>query len=165
MANTKKKHRLDKRVESVKPAFRMADPNDDASAFGWTLGKLRYQGEPDPNEPGENWPGPYVFTVPAPLEVRQVYGHNIEFVCPAFVQWLLESDPEIRKGAERVRAAKYSPEALKKYRRLVLTVFNEKILPQIAKKFEAVSGLVAEFFAAQLAHIDTFGHEEDGDKE
>jgi hypothetical protein len=160
MANIKKKHRLDKKVDAVKPPFTMADPNDDAAAYGWSLGKLRYQGEPDPEDPGTCWPGEHVFNVPTPLEVRQVYGHNIEFVCPAFVQLMLDAEPEIRKGAERVRAAQYSPEALKKYRRVVMTVFQEKILPQIAARFEEVSGLVAEFYAARLAHIDTFGVEE-----
>lgn len=161
MANIKKKNRLDKKVEVVKAPFTMADPNDDAAAYGWSLGKLRYQGEPDPADSGTNWPGAHVFSVPTPLEVRQIYGHSIEFVCPAFVQLLLDAEPEIRKGAERVRAAKYSPEALKKYRKVVLTVFHEKILPQIVARFEEISGMVAEFYAARLAHIDTFGVDDD----
>ena len=160
MANIKKKNRLDKKVVTVKAPFTMADPNDDAEAYGWSLGKLRYQGKPDPADPGAHWPGEHIFTIPTPLEVRQVYGHSIEFVCPAFVQLMFDSEPEIRKGAERVRAAKYSPEALKKYRKVVLTVFHEKILPQIVTRFEEVSGLVSEFYAARLAHIDTFGVEE-----
>jgi hypothetical protein len=160
MANIKKKHRLDTKVDAVKPPFMMADPNDDAAAYGWSLGKLRHQGEPDPEDPGTHWPGPHVFSVPTPLEVRQVYGHNIEFVCPAFLQLMLDAEPEIRKGAERARAAKYSPEALKKYHKVVLRVFHEKILPQIAARFEEVSGLVTDFYAARLAHIDTFGVEE-----
>jgi hypothetical protein len=160
MANIKKKHRLEKKVDVVKPPFMMADPNDDAAAYGWSLGKLRYPGDPDPEEPGTHWPGDHVFNVPTPLEVRQVYGHNIEFVCPAFVQLMLDAEPEIRKGAERVRKAGYTPEALAKYRKVVLAVFQEKILPQMVQRFEEVSGLVAEFYAARLAHIDTFGVEE-----
>lgn len=161
MASIKKKYRLDKKVDAVKPPFAMADPNDDAAAYGWSLGKLRYQGEPDPKDPGTHWPGVHVFNVPTPVAVQQVYGHNIEFVCPSFVQLMLDAEPEIRKGAERVRTAKYSPEALKKYRKVVMTVFQEKILPQIAARFEEVSGMVAEFYAARLAHIDTFGVEEE----
>ena len=160
MANIKKKNRLDKPVETVKPPFVMADPNDDAAAYGWSLGKLRYQGEPDPTDPGSCWPGEHVFCVPTPLEVRQVYGHNIEFVCPAFVQLLLDAEPEIRKGAEKVRAAGYSPDALKKYSKTVAAVFHEKILPQIAERFDRVAGMVAEFYAARIAHIDTFGADE-----
>ena len=42
-------------------------------------------------------------------------------------------------------------------RKVVLTVFHEKILPQIVARFEEISGMVAEFYAARLAHIDTFG--------
>ena len=161
MTNIKKKNRLDKKVEVVKAPFTMADPNDDAAAYGWSLGKLRYQGEPDPANPDTRWPGEHVFNVPTPLEIRQIYGHSIEFVCPAFVQLMFDAEPEIRKGAESVRAAKYSPEALKKYRKVVLTVFHEKILPQIVARFEEVSGMVAEFYAARLAHIDTFGVDDD----
>lgn len=139
----------------------MADPNDDAAAYGWSLAKLRHQGEPDLKDPGTHWPGIHVFAVPTPMEVRQVYGHSIDFVCPAFVQLMLDAEPEIKKGAEKVRAAKYAPEALQKYRKIVMKVFHEKILPQIVARFEEISGLVAEFYAARLAHIDTFGVEEE----
>ena len=90
MANIKKKNRLDKKVVTVKAPFTMADPNDDAEAYGWSLGKLRYQGKPDPADPGAHWPGEHIFTIPTPLEVRQVYGHSIEFVCPAFVQLMFQ---------------------------------------------------------------------------
>lgn len=155
----KKQHKLDKRPQSPKPAFTMADPNDDAAAFGWSLGKLRYRGKPDENRPGEFWPGPYVFTVPTPIEVRQIYGHEIEFVNPAFVQMLLDAEPSVRAAAEKVRAAGYSPEALTKYRKTIMTAFNEKILPEIKQRFEMVAGLVAEFYAARLAYIDKFGNE------
>lgn len=136
----------------------MADPNDDAAAFGWTLGKLRYPGEKD--GAGEAWPGAYVFQVPTPYEVRQIYGHNIEFVNPGFVQLLLDSEPDVRNGAEKVRAAGYTPEALKKYSKTVIKVFHEKVLPQIVERFEDVAPMIAEFYAARLAHIDKFGIED-----
>ena len=149
------KRKLDKKPDLPKPAFVMDDPNDDAAAFGWSLGKLRYPGEKD--ESGGTWPGVYVFQVPTPYEVRQVYGHNLEFVNPNFVQLLLDAEPEVRAGAEKVRAAGYTPEALKKYSKTITKVFHEKVLPQIVERFEEVAGMVAEFYAARLAHIDKFG--------
>lgn len=155
------KRKLDKeKVRLPKPAFVMAPPNDDAAAYGWAMGKLRH---PDPNaSPKEKdpWPGPYVFNVPTDLEVRQVYGHNMDFINTGYVQLLLDAEPEIRKGAEKVKAAGYSPEALKQFGKTVNAVFREKVLPDLAKRFEQVSGLVAEFYAARLAHIDKFGVED-----
>lgn len=151
-----KKSKLDKKKKEdvVKPPFVMADPNDDAAAYGWTLGKLRYPGE---KVGGEQWPGAYVFDFPVEFAVRQMYGHSIEFASPSFLQLILDSEPAIRAGAEKVRAAGYTPEAIKKYRKTVIAVFQEKILPVIAERFEDVAGMVAEFYAARLAHIDTFG--------
>jgi hypothetical protein len=154
----KSKAKLDKQPPAPKPAFVLAEPNDDAAAFGWTLGKLRYMSKDKVN--GEQWPGPPVFDVPYPYEVRQTYGHIIEFVNPAFIQIQLDSSQEVRTAAENARDAGYTPEALAKFRRVILRVFNEQILPEIVKKFEKVAGMVAEFYCARLAHIDKFGIEE-----
>jgi hypothetical protein len=157
MSKTKRKMTLDK-VTRAKPAFVMAEPNDDAAAFGWSLGKLRYPSQD--SKPGDVWPGPCMFEVPVPYEVKQVYGHIIEFVNPAFVQLMLDSDPDVRKGAEKVRRAKYAPAAMAKFQKTILAVFTTKIVPEIVKRFTAVAGNVAEFYTARLAHIDTFGLEE-----
>jgi hypothetical protein len=154
----KRKLKLDKKPETVKPPFVMAEPNDDAAAFGWSLGKLRYPSQD--SKPGDIWPGPCMFEVPVPYEVKQIYGHIIEFVNPAFVQLMLDSDADVRKGAEKVRRANYTPEAIAKYQKTIVAVFTAKIIPEIVKRFTAVAGNVAEFYAARLAHIDTFGAEE-----
>jgi len=154
----KSKAKLDKQPPAPKPAFVMAEPNDDAAAFGWTLGKLRYMSKDKVN--GEQWPGPHVFDAPYTYEVRQTYGHIIEFVNPAFIQIQLDSSQEVRTAAEKAREAGYTPEALAKFRRVILRVFNEQILPDIVKRFEKVAGMVAEFYCARLAHIDKFGIEE-----
>jgi len=154
------KRKLDKKVAVPRPAYVMAPPNDDAAAYGWSLGKLRY---PDPKaDPKEKdpWPGPYMFAVPTDLETRQMYGHVIEFINPNYLQLLLDAQPEIRAGAEKVKAAGYSPEAFKQFAKTVNTIFRDRILPDIAKRFEAVSGSVAEFYAARLAHIDKFGFDD-----
>lgn len=154
------KRKLDKKPAMPKPAYVLPPPNDDAAAYGWSLGKLRYadpKADPKDKDP---WPGPYVFTVPTDLETRQVYGHVIEFINPNYLQLLLDAQPEIRKGAEKVKAAGYSPEALKQFAKTVNTVFRDKILPDVATRFADVAGLVAEFYAARLAHIDKFGFED-----
>lgn len=135
----------------------MKPPNDDAEAFGWCLGKLRYK---DPNaDPKDKdpWPGPYVFAVPVDLETRQIYGHNIDFVNTSYVQLLLDAQPEIRAGAEKVKASGYSREALDEFSKTINTVFQKKIVPDLVARFSQVADLVAEFYAARLAHIDKFG--------
>jgi hypothetical protein len=157
-----KKHTLKKKDAEKKPtaAYVMPPPNDDAEAFGWSLGKLRHK---DPNaDPKDKdpWPGPYVFTVPTSLETRNIYGHNMDFICTGYVQMLLDSEPAIRAGAEKVKNAGYSPEAIKKFTKTVVAVFEQKIVPDIVERFRAVSDMVAEFYAARLAHIDKFGAEE-----
>jgi len=153
-----RKAKLDTPIEKRKPKFRMEEPNDDAAAYGWALGKLRYP--TSDSKPGDIWPGNGMFSVAAPIEVRQTYGHTIDFVCPAFLQLLLDASPAIREGAEKARAAKYSTAALAKYKKTVMKVFEATIIPEIERRFEEVAGAVAEFYAARLAHIDTFGVEE-----
>lgn len=154
----KSKAKLDKQPPAPKPAFVMAEPNDDAAAFGWTLGKLRYLSKEKVN--GEQWPGSHVFDVPYSYEIRQTYGHIIEFVNPAFLQIQLDNSPEVRHAAEKAREAGYTQEAIAKFRRVIVRVFNEQVVPDIVKRFEKVAGMVAEFYCARLAHIDKFGVDE-----
>lgn len=156
------KSKLDKKKpERVpRPAFVMKPPNDDAAAYGWSLGKLRYKNpDADPKDK-DPWPGPYVFAVPTDLETRQVYGHNLDFVSTGYVQLLLDSEPEIRKGAEAVKEAGYSAAALEQFAKTVNKVFRDKIVPDMVERFAEVSPLVAEFYAARLAHITKFGVED-----
>lgn len=154
----KSKAKLDKQPPAPKPAFVLAEPNDDAAAFGWTLGKLRYLSEDEIN--GERWPGRGVFDLPCSYEVRQAYGHIIEFINPAFLQIQLDGSAEVRKAAEKARDEGYTKEAIAKFRRVIVRVFNEQVIPDVVKRFEHVAGLVAEFYCARLAHVDKFGHEE-----
>jgi hypothetical protein len=157
----RKTRKLDKAPAGPKPAYVMPAPNDDAAAFGWTLGKLRYPGKPEPGEKQEDaWPGSFVFQVSVPYEIRQVYGHNIQFICPEFAQLVLDGEPEIRAGAEKVKQAGYTPEALDKFRKTIQRVFREKVVPNVEHRFDEIAGMVAEFYAARLAHIDKFGVED-----
>lgn len=156
------KSKLDKKKpERVpRPAFVMKPPNDDAAAYGWSMGKLRAK---DPNaDPKDKdpWPGPYVFAVPTDLETRQVYGHNLDFVSTGYVQLMLDSVPAIRKGAEAVKEAGYSAAALDQFTKVVNKAFCEEVVPDMIARFEDVAPLVAEFYAARLAHITKFGAED-----
>lgn len=155
MARKSSKTKLDKKPAGPKPKFVMAEPNDDAAAFGWTLGKLRYLS--DDVIDGERWPGRGVFDMPYSFETRQLYGHIIEFVNPAFLQIQLDSSPAVRKSAEQAKAEGYTPEAIAKLRKTILKVFQEEVLPQIDAQFKKIAGMVAEFYCARLAHIDMFG--------
>jgi hypothetical protein len=150
----KRKPKLDKVAPKPRPKFVMSAPNDDAAAYGWTLGKLRHP----PQNPKDALQGPLVFDVPTDYATRQVYGHNIEFICPAYIQLLLDAEPAVRAGAEKVKAAGYSPEALKEFSETIIDVFKKKILPDVVRRFEGAAGMVAQFYAARLAHIDKFGH-------
>lgn len=155
------KSKLDKpKTKEPRPAFVMKPPNDDAAAYGWCMGKLRYKDpDADPKEK-DPWPGPYVFAVPTDLETRQVYGHNLDFISTGYVQLLLDSEPAIKTGAEKVKEAGYTREALDQFGKTVQKVFREKIVPDMITRFEEVAPLVAEFYAARLAHITKFGFEE-----
>ena len=153
----KSKAKLDKQPAGPKPDFVMADPNDDAAAFGWTLGKLRYLAK---DEDGESWPGRGIFDVPYSFETRQTYGHIIEFINPAYLQIQLDSSEEVRKGAEKARADGYTPDAIAKFKKIIIKVVTEQVLPDILAHFKKVAGMTAEFYCARLAHIDTFGAED-----
>ena len=76
---------------------------------------------------------------------------------------MLDRCPEIRKGAEKARAAGYSPEALKKFTKVVLDAFDNTVLVDIATRFHRIAPMVAGFYAAQLAHIDMFGSDEEAE--
>lgn len=137
----------------------MPAPNDDLHAYGWELSKLRHATKD--SKPGDTWPGRPVFNAPQTREQMQAYGHNAQFLCPKYLQMMLDAVPAVRKGAEKVRAAGYTPEALKKFAAVVVKAFEEVVLVDIAQNFFENSGLVAQFYAARLAHVDTFGPDED----
>ena len=157
MSKTKRKMTLDK-VDRPKPAYVMPEPNDDIAAFGWDLGKLRYPAES--SKKGDVWPGASMFELPFSKELQQAYGFDITFVTPKYVQILLDNDPEVRAGAEKVKAARYTQAALDEYRKTVIKAFQERVVPDMIARFEKVAGHVAGFYAARLAHITKFGVDE-----
>lgn len=157
----KRKPKLDVKVPTKRPPFIMAEPNDDAAAFNWELRKLRHPSKDKVG--GEVWPGPSVFTVESTLEDMNAYGHDLSFINPSYLQMFFDRSVAIRQAAEKVRAAKYSTDAIAQLRKTVLRVFREEFLPDVEKRFGAVAGMVAEFYAARIAHIDTFGFDGESD--
>jgi hypothetical protein len=78
---------------------------------------------------------------------------------------MLDQRPEIKKGAEKAKAAGYSPEALEKFKNTVVKVFEEHILVDIVQRFFKIAPLVAQFYAAKLAHETMFGSDDEDDEE
>lgn len=156
------KKKLDKTLPQQsfpKPAFQMAEPNDDMAAFGWDLSKIRF---PAPGlKRGEVWSGPPIWSVPITREVLNAYGPDMWFLVPKFIQFCLDSSEEVREATEKAKAARYSKAALAELQNTILRVFKTKIIPDIIKRFENVADGVADFYAARLAHITKFGPDEE----
>lgn len=154
-----KKHTLrdPKAPKAPRPKYVMPAPNDDIEAYGWDMGKLRYPDEKSDN-PKHPDPGVPIFTAPdASWEMRQRYGHDLLFLCPQYLQLKLDQVQEVRDAALAAHEAGYTKESLDKIEAAVATAFTKKILPEIAKNFGQVSGMIAQFYAARIAHIKKFG--------
>jgi len=136
----------------------MAEPNDDMHAFGWDLGRLRYPSAD--SKPNDIWPGPPMFGAPEAKQLLNGYHFDVQFVCPKYVQMLLDIDPDVRIAAEKTRDAGYTKEALDDFNKVIQTAFFKKVVPRIIKNFNNMSIAVAQFYAARLAHIDKFGNDD-----
>lgn len=156
------KKKLDKtlpKINTPKPAFEMAEPNDDMAAFGWDLSKVRF---PAPGlTRGDVWSGPPIWSVPISREVLKAYGPDMHFLEAKFIQFCLDSTPEVLEATEKAKAARYSKAALAELQKVIMAAFKDKIIPDITARFENVVDGVAEFYAARLAHKTKFGAEED----
>lgn len=156
------KKKIDKALTKInvpKPAFQMAEPNDDMAAFGWDLSKIRF---PAPGlKRGDVWSGPPIWSVPVSKEVLHVYGPDLRFLDARFVQFCLDSIPEVREATEKAKAARYSKAAIAELQKVITTAFKTKVIPEIVTRFANVADGIAEFYAARLAHKDKFGDDDD----
>jgi hypothetical protein len=132
----------------------MKEPNDNLEAYGFSLRTLRDRTELD-------LAGRPLFQIAIDIKEMRKYGVELEFLDPNYLHYMLEQRPEIKKGAEKARAAGYSPEALEKFKNTVVKVFEEHVLVDIVQRFFKVSSLVAQFYAAKLAYEDTFGRDDE----
>ena len=156
---SKKTIRSLEKQNKPRPAYLMPAPNDDAEAYNWELRSLR---KADPRSTDKKDPDAGASIFRAPQETPQTmrrYGHEAQFICPKYLQILLDKEPEIRKAAEAAASARYSKEAIAELRKVVLRVFNTKVVPNIIENFENVSETIAQFYAALVAHVSKFGSE------
>lgn len=153
------KRQLDKPKAGPKPPFNMAEPNDDLHAFGWSMDRMRYPAKD--SKPGDVWPGASVFGVPDADAFRDTYGFNVSFLSAPYLQFMLDRVPAIRAAAEKCAETKYTPESIAALRKAVMTAFRTVVIPDMEVRFKKIAGLVAEFYAARLAHLETFGADED----
>lgn len=147
-----------KEKEIPKPPFVMAEPNDDAAAFGWSMGNLRCPMPPD--DDGEIWPGKPVFQIEEEPELRAAYGFDINFVNAKFVQVMLDGSEAVANATKRAARAGYTPESRAALKKVILREFETQVVPEITRRFKAVADYVADFYAARLAHIQTFGQDD-----
>lgn len=151
----KKKNTLGLKPPTVKPPFNLPEPNDDLHAYGWSMDRLRYPSKDSTKT--DIWPGRSVFDVDTDNALRDTYGFNIEFLNPKYLQAMLDSSPKIMAACQKAAEAKYSEDAIADLRRVVLAEFRDLVLPDIATRFKKVAGTVGQFYAARMAHVQTFG--------
>ena len=154
-----KKHTLPKRAPAKRLPFAMKEPNDNLEAYGWSLQALRHMAA-DGNVAGRP-----VFAIPVDIKTLRKYGVDLEFVNPKYLQYMLDQRPESQKGAEKVRAAGYTPEALEKFNSTIVKAFEEQVLVDMAQQFFKVAPLVAQFYAAKLAYEGVHGVEKDEEED
>ncbi len=152
----KNKRTLDKKPPGKKPPFVMPEPNDDIAAYGWSMKHMR---RPSRDSDGTVWAGRPLFDYPQDLESINTYGPDVQFLDPQYLQIMFDQIPAIKKAVAKAKAAGYTPEALDKVTKLIVKHFEEEVLVDIVQRFFKVAPMVAQFYAARLAHLDTFGQE------
>lgn len=155
----KLKRKLDKKEPTIKPPFNMAEPNDDLHAFGWDMGRIRYPAKD--SKPGDVWPGRSVFDVDSDNALRTEYGFNIDFLNAKYLQVMLDRSPKIMAACQKAAEDKYSEEAIANLRKVVMAEFRDLVLPDMAARFKKIAGMVGQFYAARMAHVQTFGAEDE----
>jgi len=151
----KKRHTLEQKKPGKRAAFVLRPPNDNLEAYGWSLYRLRAP-TADPEIAGRP-----VFNIPITIKEVSKYGVDLQFIDPRYLQYMLDQQPEIQKAVKKVKAAGYTPEALDRFKSVVVRVFEEHVLVDMVSRFFKAAPLVAQFYAAKLAHEDMFGVEEE----
>lgn len=156
----KKKNTLGLKPPTIKPPFNLPEPNDDLHAYGWSMDRLRYPSENSTKT--DIWAGRSVFDVDTNNALRETYGFNVEFMNPKYLQVMLDSSPKVMAACQKAAEAKYSEESLLNLRKVVMAEFKDFVLVDMLTRFKKVAGMVGQFYAARMAHVQTFGEENDG---
>lgn len=149
------KRTLDKPKEGPKPPFNMAAPNDDLHAFGWDMGRIRYPAKD--STPNDVWPGRSIFDVDSDSALQKEYGFNIDFLNAKYLQVLFDRSPKIMAACQKAAQEKYSENALANLRKVIMAEFRDTVLPDIEVRFKKISNMICQFYAARMAHMQTFG--------
>ena len=153
-----KTHTLDKSTRP-KAAYTMPAPNDDLHAYGWDLKNIR---QADPKSLNKKDPdaGKPIFSAPQEtMKTMQRYGHDAQFICPKYLQILLDQSTELREAVMKAAENRCRIEDIDKLEAEVNRVFTEVVLRDIAENFKNVARQVAQFYAARISHIKKFGSE------
>lgn len=154
----KTKHKLNTPAEPLAP-YVMPEPNSDVAAYNWELTSLR---QPAPDSKDKNDPdrGASIFrTSEETMRTMLRYGHDAQFICPKYLQILLDKSADVRAAADATVKARYSKAAIENLRKVILQVFHKQILPDIIKNVENISVTLAQFYTARAAHVKKFGRE------
>jgi hypothetical protein len=159
MAKSKLSRKLDRQEPVNQPPFKMADPNSDIAAFGWAMDRLRYPGKDSTKD--DVWPGRSIFEIAEAQSLAEQYGFDINFVNAKFIQVMLDRSVAIRNAAQHCAEDNYSPESRTKLRNVINKEFQTVILPEIIARFKKISALLADYYAARVAHLMTYGPEDE----
>jgi hypothetical protein len=155
----KLKRKLDRKEPTIKPPFNMTPPNDDLHAFGWSMDRLRHPSNDSTKT--DIWPGRSVFDIDTDNALRDTYGFNVEFMNAKYLQVMLDSSPKVMAACQKAAEAKYSEESLLNLRKVVMAEFKDIVLVDMLTRFKKVAGMVGQFYAARMAHVQTFGVEDE----
>jgi hypothetical protein len=153
-----KKHTIEKQSRP-RPAYVMPAPNDDIAAYGWDLRQIR---EPDAKSADKKDPdkGKPIFSAPQEtLRTMERYGCDAHFLCPKYLQILLDHSDELRKVTMQAAENKYRVSDIDEIEATLKKIFEEIVLPDIVSNFNRIARPIAQFYAARLAHIRKFGSE------
>jgi len=137
------------------PAYNLPEPNDDLAAYGWHMNRLRYPAETEDKK--DLWPGRSIFSVPEAEEFRREYGIDVNFVCPAYLQFILDRSPDMQTAVAEVSAKKYDEQSLKNLREAVAKSIAKVLVPHMKKCLEDVTDYIAGYYASKMAYIERYG--------
>lgn len=144
-----------------KAAYTMPDPNSDIAEYGWFLKNIRHA-DPKSADKKSPDPGKPIFSAPQEtLKTMRVLGHEARFICPTYLQILLDTSPAVRDAAMHAANSRYTKESIGQLEATIIRVFKEIVLPDIQQNFEAVAPMIAQFYAARVAHLKKFGAQKD----
>ena len=141
-------------VQSAEPAeYIMPAPNNDIDEYGWHLKNFRWPDSKSVN-PKDPDPGKPLFITPRQtIETLRKFGHDARFMCPTYLQIILDGSKEIRKAAENATKSRYTKESLAKLEATINRVVRDVVLPDIINNYKAIAPFIAQFYAARVAAL------------